>query len=63
MTGALARTLWALRRRRVRVNATTLAKIVGTSPPAMANRLVRLEELGLAERFEDGRQNLWRARP
>jgi predicted transcriptional regulator len=54
-----AATLALLRRQGEPINGANLAKLAGCSSEAMCNRLLKLEEYGLAEGEHDGRQRLW----
>jgi predicted ArsR family transcriptional regulator len=56
------RTINLLRKQRGPINAADLARLDGCAGEAMCNRLVRLEEHGLATGERRGRQRLWRAK-
>lgn len=61
LSGVYLRTLDLLSRQGRPVNATELARLARVAPEAMANRLVRLEGLGLATGPRNGRERLWSA--
>jgi Mn-dependent DtxR family transcriptional regulator len=64
LTGVYADTLILLAdigKRGEQLNGAQLAKLMGVKGEAMCNRLVRLEELGLATSKRYGRQRLWAA--
>jgi Mn-dependent DtxR family transcriptional regulator len=61
LTGVYADTLLLLRAQSGEVNGADLARLAGVKGEAMANRLVRLERLGLAVGRRYGRERLWKA--
>lgn len=61
LSGVYAATLALLRTQPDPINGAALARLAGCKETAMNNRMVRLEELGLAVGERDGRQRLWRA--
>jgi DNA-binding transcriptional ArsR family regulator len=61
LTGVYADTLRILRDCSGEHTGADLARIAGTKPTAMNNRLARLEELGLATSHRYGRKRLYRA--
>ena len=61
LTGVFADTLELLRDQPASLNGAELAKIANCNPTAMNNRLVWLENKGLAERKRHGHESLWKA--
>lgn len=61
VTGVYKATLRALSRRKREVSGAELGRALHVNGAAMANRLVRLEELGFAKRRRNGRECLWTA--
>ena len=59
LTGIYLETLIALRAEKEEINAAELGRKLGVSNEAMANRLVWMEEHGLATRRWNGRECLW----
>lgn len=61
LTGVYLATYRLLARQVGPINAATLAALAGCAGTTMANRLVRLERLGLAVGEWNGRERLWEA--
>lgn len=59
VTGEYADTLRLLKRQRKEINGADLARLAGIKGPAMNNRLVALEKLGLAFGRWSGQERLW----
>jgi Mn-dependent DtxR family transcriptional regulator len=60
LTGVYAETLALLSRQRREASGADLARIDGCSGPAMCNRLVRMEQLGLVVSRRYGHLRLYR---
>lgn len=61
LTGNYRETLELLRKQRRELNGKELAQIAKIEPTAMNNRLVWLENAGLAHGRRYGKERLWRA--
>ena len=58
-TGVYAKTLRLLRAQKAALSGAELARKASCGHTAMCNRLVRLEEMGLASGIPSGREKMW----